>query len=162
MKLKLLLLSLSFVVMSLQGHAQEKKTMPKYFSGKDGVAIQGYDVVNYHSQNSAAQGFEKFSVEYDNTVFYFKDKANQKTFKKNPEKYLPEYNGYCAFGLGKAQKQFPVDPESFKVVDGKLYLFFHGPIQGKMTNTLDLWNMDEVNLMNAADKAWETIENKEK
>ena len=139
--------------------AQQKK-LPKYFSNQEGIAIQGYDVVNYHTNNSAAKGSSEYSIKYDGATFYFVNKANKKAFKKNPEKFLPEYNGYCAFGVGKAQKKFPVDPTAFKIIDGKTHLFFVGEIRGKVTNTLHLWNMDEKNLKTKADEAWETLKNK--
>ncbi|KAA3623614.1 MAG: YHS domain protein [Flavobacterium sp.] len=104
----------------------------------NGIAIGGYDVVAYFSGN-AKKGVKDYSVKHNGATYYFANIANRNTFKKSPKKYLPQFNGYCAWGVAEKETNFPINPETFDVVEGKLYLFFNGPINGKPFNTLNPW-----------------------
>ena len=72
---------------------------------------------------------------------------------KDPKKYEPQYGGWCAYAMGASNEKVEIDPETFKIVNGKLYLFFHNFIN----NTLLKWNKDEANLKALADKNWQAI-----
>jgi hypothetical protein len=74
-------------------------------------------------------------------------------FKANPEKYKPAYGGWCAYAMGENGEKVKVDPETYKIVDGKLYLFYNF----WTTNTLDDWNKNEKKLKEAADRNWSKI-----
>jgi YHS domain-containing protein len=114
---------------------------------KNKLAIGGYDVVSYFKANKAQKGDKKNVVEYNGAKYYFASAENKKSFKANPEKYLPQCDGYCAWGIAEDKGNFPINPETFKIVGGKLYLFFNGPHDGKQFNSLVEWNKDEKRLL---------------
>jgi YHS domain-containing protein len=122
----------------------------------NGIAIGGYDVVAYFS-NKALKGSASLKATHEKVTYLFSSQANKEAFVKNPAKYLPEYDGYCAWGVGAKATKFPINPETFKIVNGKLYLFFNGPFNGSNFNTLDAWNTDEPNLLKAAEKNWPQV-----
>lgn len=103
--------------------------------GADGVALAGYSPVSYIDDNKAQPGNPDFAVEHKN-VTYFLTSAEQVTaFKANPDKYEPQCGGWCAYGMAVKDK-FPIDPQKFKVIDGKLYIFLHN----SGVDALALWN----------------------
>lgn len=124
---------------------------------KNGLANGGYDFVSYFSDSKATKGNEKFSVELKGAKYLFASAAHQKAFKTNPKKYLPQCDGYCAWGVAEKNVKFPVNPETFKVVDGKLYLFFNGDFKGSPFNTLTEWNKNEKKLLSQLPTNWETV-----
>ena len=74
-----------------------------------------------------------------------------KTFKKDPTKYEPQYGGWCAYAMGAKGEKVEINPETFKIVDGKLYLFYNR----FFSNTLTDWNKDEAHLKKQADVNWQ-------
>lgn len=126
----------------------------------NGLAIGGYDVVAYFS-GTAKKGFEAYSTKHNKTTYQFSSKENLEAFKKNPKQYLPQFDGYCAWGVGAKDSKFPINPETFDIVDGKLYLFFNGPFNGEMFNTLTPWNTETSKLMKKAHLNWEKLAAKE-
>ena len=89
--------------------------------GSDGVAVKGYDVVAYFDQKRPMKGDPKYSYEYNGAKYDFVSSEHLDLFTKNPEAYLPQYGGYCAVGASMGHKA-DIDPESWAVIDGKLYL----------------------------------------
>jgi len=73
--------------------------------------------------------------------------------KADPERYNPQYGGWCAYAMGDTGEKVSVDPETFKILDGKLYLFYHT----FLSNTLNSWNEDEEHLKMEADKNWQKL-----
>lgn len=128
---------------SVAAHAVDEHSTP---------AVQGYDVVSYQAAKRPVRGNGNFIANFEGAVYQFSSKENQSTFEKNPEKYVPAYNGYCAFGVSVGKK-FIGDPEVWRVVDGQLYLNLDAGIQ-------DLWFKDIPGNINKADKKWRSIENK--
>ena len=120
------------------------------FNLENGVAIQGYDPVAYFTQNKAVKGQAANTVVYKNVTYRFATPANAEAFKASPDKYEPAYGGWCAYAMGSTGEKVEVDPETFKIKDGKLFLFYHTFIN----NTLNKWNKDEVNLHRKADQSW--------
>ena len=127
------------------------------FIDENNVAINGYDVVSYHTADKPVEGNEKFKVTFDNASFYFANAENKELFEKDPMKYMPQYGGYCAFGVGAKGSQFPSNPETYEIVDGKLFLFFNDTYNGKKMNTKTMWDEDQENLHKKADANWEKI-----
>ncbi|AWG21167.1 MULTISPECIES: YHS domain-containing (seleno)protein [Flavobacterium] len=125
---------------------------------KDGLALGGYDVVAYHTVNKAVKGNKAIVEKIGATEYRFVSKANAKAFKANPEKYLPACAGYCAWGVAAKDSKFSMNPETFKVVDNKLYLFFNGDFNGSQVNTLDIWNKDEATYLKTIDTKWSKIQ----
>lgn len=126
----------------------------KQYNLEKGLAIQGYDPVAYFTQNKAVKGSAANANSYKNVTYRFSSPANLEAFKKNPEKYEPEYGGWCAYAMGATGEKVEIDPETFKVKDGKLFLFYHSFIN----NTLPKWNNDEANLHKKADANWSKFE----
>lgn len=123
------------------------------FNLEKGLAIQGYDPVAYFASSKAIEGKKEFEYKHENVIYRFASAANKEAFVKNPAKYEPQYGGWCAYAMGETGEKVEVDPETFKVVDGKLYLFYNS----LLNNTLPKWNKDEMNLKGKADKNWKAI-----
>jgi YHS domain-containing protein len=91
-----------------------------YFGG---VAIMGYDPVAYFTDGKAVKGSEKFSHDWLGTPWHFASKNHQQMFMNDPDRYAPQYGGYCAPELAiSGTATINIDPEAFKIIDGKLYL----------------------------------------
>ncbi|MEO8147521.1 MAG: YHS domain-containing (seleno)protein [Bacteroidia bacterium] len=121
-----------------------------------GLAIQGYDPVSYFTSSKAIKGSKENSYVNNGVTYYFSSKVNLDLFKSNPAKYEPQYGGWCAYAMGNDGTKVEVDPETFKIVNGKLYLFYNF----YFTNTLKKWNANESVLNKNADLNWNKIINK--
>jgi YHS domain-containing protein len=134
--------------------AQDAAVMgKKNLNLEDGVAVKGYDPVAYFIQNKAVKGNKNISVFYEGASYYFSSAENKEEFKKNPTRYEPQYGGWCAYAMGKDGSKVEIDPGTFKIIDGKLYLFYNK----YFNNTLKSWNKDEANLKTKADANWQKI-----
>lgn len=118
----------------------------------DGLALQGYDAVSYVQDQKAVRGSKTYSTELDGARYLFSSQAHLDAFKKEPQRYLPAYGGWCAYAMSKGQ-QVEVDPQHFKVVDGRLMLFFYA----FYNDTLKKWNADEKRLLSKADAEWQRL-----
>jgi YHS domain-containing protein len=125
----------------------------KHFNLEKSAAIQGYDPVAYFTQNKAIKGSKEFSANADGIVYYFSSAANKELFVKDYAKYEPQYGGWCAYAMGATNEKVEIDPETFKIINGKLYLFYHSWVN----NTLNKWNKDEANLKTKGDKNWSLL-----
>jgi YHS domain-containing protein len=123
---------------------------PRHANLEKGLAIQGYDPVAYFTQKKAVKGLAQYAAKSNGALYYFSSQSNRDAFVKNPVAYEPQYGGWCAYAMGATGEKVEIDPETFKVLNGKLYLFYHS----WTNNTLTKWNKDEVNLKAAADKNW--------
>lgn len=146
-------LFLFWLLLSTAGlQVQSTQDRVKHYNLENGLAIQGYDPVAYFS-GKAVKGDAKLALKYQGITYHFSTEANKKAFAANPAKYEPQYGGWCAFAMGDYNKKVEINPETFKIVDGKLYLFYNA----YLTNTLKSWNKDEDKLQRAADKNWNKI-----
>ncbi|MEE8118519.1 MAG: YHS domain-containing (seleno)protein [Gammaproteobacteria bacterium] len=116
------------------------------------TAVQGYDLVSYHTSKRPLRGNGHFLSVRDGVTYLFSSEENKKKFDRNVEKYLPAYGGYCAFGVSVGKK-FVGDPEVYRVVNGKLYLNLDTTIQ-------DLWLKDVPGRIETADSNWKQIKDK--
>lgn len=151
--MKNIIVILIISVFSLQQSLAQAPLRKKHYNLEKGVAIQGYDPVSYFSQNKATEGNPKTQVVFDGVTYYFSSSSNKDLFLQNPKKFEPQYGGWCAYAMGASNSKVEIDPETFKIINGKLYLFFHNFVN----NTLTKWNKDESNLKSAADKNWALI-----
>lgn len=120
------------------------------YNTKKGFVAEGYDVVSYFN-NKAEKGDKNFTTTYDGVKFKFSSKGNLAIFNKSPKKYVPAYGGYCAYAIGAKGEKVSIDPETFEIRDGKLYLFYNS----WGTNTLELWEKEGAELLrDKADKNW--------
>lgn len=149
------LILISFLTCTLQLIAQKTAMVQhKQFNLEKGLAIQGYDPVAYFSYKPT-MGKASIAINYQGAVYYFSSSKNKQLFQSNPSKYEPQYGGWCAFAMGDNGEKVEIDPETYKISDGKLYLFYNA----FFNNTLKSWNKDEKNLKVKADKNWSRIIN---
>lgn len=120
------------------------------FNLEDHLALEGYDAVSYFQNTKPKKGNKNFSTTYQGVTYYFVNQNNKQIFLSNPEKYEPQYGGWCAYAMGEDGDKVSVNPETYKIIDGKLYLFYNA----YFNNTLKSWNKDEQNLKQKADKNW--------
>lgn len=121
---------------------------------KDKIANGGYDLVAYFTDNKAVKGSKEFTQEINGVKYQFASAEHKSLFMKSPEKYLPVCDGYCSWGVAEKGIKVPVNPETFKVIDNKLYLFFNGDFKGSPFNTLPEWNKNESTLLTQLPTNW--------
>ena len=154
--MKQALISLFFVLFSIISIAQDGALRKKHFNLDDGLALSGYDAVAYLNQSKAVKGDKHLSLTHEGVTYYFATADNKEEFRRNPSRYEPAYGGWCAYAMGSNGKKVSVDPKTFKVVNGKLNLFYNK----FFNNTLEDWNKDESNLKRKADLNFCTAEGK--
>lgn len=132
--------------------AQDQKRLNQ-FNLQNNLAVQGYDVVSYFTENKTIKGSPANAVIYQGIKYHFATVANKEAFKKNPAKFEPQYGGWCAYAMGASGEKVEIDPSTFKIIDGKLYLFYNR----LFNNTLTKWNRDEPNLKLKAEVNWKKI-----
>lgn len=143
----LFILSASVIRSSAQGQTVRKQ---QFNIEKSGLAIEGYDPVAYFNGNKPVEGKKDITATYEGITYRFASTQNRDEFNKNPSKYEPQYGGWCAYAMGAKGEKVEVDPETFKIVNGKLYLFYNK----YFNNTLKSWNKDEARLKASADQSW--------
>lgn len=148
-----LLFSLALVE-DIQAQKLTEAHCVEHFNLDKGVAIEGYDVVSYFVEDKPQKGKASISAKYLGVIYRFATTEHRDLFVKNPQKYMPEYGGWCAYAMGAKNEKVKMDPENYKIIDGKLYLFY----KGFFTDTLDDWNEDEENLKKKADTNWKKID----
>ncbi|MBK67854.1 MAG: YHS domain protein [Rickettsiales bacterium] len=116
---------LSFIFMT---SSQAMADDPIYTSFLSDKAVSGYDVVAYFKQGVAVKGKQVHSLKYKDAVWLFSTAENKEVFLRNPEKYEPQYGGYCAYAVAKGSLASS-DPEAWTIHDGKLYLNYDKDIQ---------------------------------
>lgn len=121
-----------------------------YFgAGSEGnkYAIEGYDAVNYFTENAPAKGVSDFSLTYKNQQWHFKNAQNLALFKADPSKYAPQYGGHCAWRMAKDGVGVYGDPNIWTIVDGKLYLNYNKEINNR-------WVKDIPGFIKAGNEFW--------
>lgn len=145
------------IILSAALPATYAQDLKPYFNVDDeGLWVEGYDPVSYFLDRKAAKGSPAFSATHQGATFRFTGRAHREAFIADPVKYLPQYGGYCAFAIGDHNEKVEVDPETFTIKDGKVFLFYNA----FFTNTLDDWKADEARLHAAADRNWSTFKHK--
>jgi YHS domain-containing protein len=147
MRLQFILIPFVFAMLSCA--AQDSGVL----NTKGGVGIGGYDPVSYFTKAGPEKGSRKIKANYQGVNYLFVREENKQQFLLNPEKYLPQYGGWCAYAMGLDGSKVDVDPLTYKIVDGKLYLFYNK----LFTNTLLDWNKNEAVLKKTADDNWEQL-----
>jgi YHS domain-containing protein len=112
----------------------------------EGRALGGYDVVAYFSAARAVKGEPAYSHEYHGVLWLFSTKEHREQFAREPERYLPQYGGYCAYAVAKGYIA-PADPEVWRIDGARLYLNYDRAVQ-------KVWESDYENLIRRADHNW--------
>jgi YHS domain-containing protein len=129
---------------------QDASTRTRHYDLEKGLAIQGYDPVAYFTLGRPQKGNWNYAYTYLGVIYIFSSPTNREIFSKSPSTFEPQYGGWCAFAMGDKGEKVEVDPETFKIVDGKLYLFYNA----YFNNTLTSWNKNESYLKAKADSNW--------
>jgi YHS domain-containing protein len=117
------------------------------------IALQGYSPVSYLDNGIAQKGIKEYKASYEGLAYYFTGKEQKRKFEENPAKYLPQYGGYCAFGVSVGAK-FRTDPNKFVVKDGKYFLFLYD----LEVDALQLWlEGNHEKLVAKANNNWEKL-----
>jgi YHS domain-containing protein len=117
-----------------------------------GLALRGYDPVAYFEDGKPTRGTENLSASYGGARYLFASESHRKLFLENPRKYIPEYGGFCAVGTSFGEK-VDVDPETGKIVNGKLYLN-NGP------KAQEIFDHDTRDTISRANQNWPTVKDK--
>lgn len=125
-------------------------TGPVNVSGASNAAVSGYDVVAFFTDSKAVNGSPFITAEHEGATYYFASEEHKALFTAAPEKFVPQYGGFCAFGVGAVNKLLPVDITTWQVRNGKLYLNLNHDI-------LQKFNADFDNLTAKADQNWPAL-----
>ena len=147
--MKPIYLSIAFALVSITTFGQNANLN----LDRSNKAVQGYDVVSYFKEGKAVKGKKDISYSHDGVIYSFKDENNKKLFSENPAMYPIKYGGWCAYAMGVNGDKVKIDPETFKIIDNELYLFYNF----YFNNTLEKWNEDEAKYKPVADSNWEKI-----
>ncbi len=121
----------------------------------ENVGVGGYDPVAYFPEGGGKpqKGFVLRSHVHDGITYRFATDANLALFKKDPEKYLPMFGGWCAWAVAKLNKKVDCEPTSFLIIEGRLYLYYDHP----ELNTKADWQANQKELSTKALENWKTL-----
>lgn len=111
-----------------------------------GIAIQGYDPVAYFTEGKPVPGDANITATHDGAIYQFTSAEHKTAFEADPDRYAPQYGGYCAYAAAQGAKA-PVEPEQFTIVDDKLYLNFNADVRQR-------WSKDRDAYIGKADAYW--------
>jgi YHS domain-containing protein len=146
--MKKIMLSVLVVLTGLVVFAQKSEVCTK-----SGVAIEGYDPVAYFTQGKPTEGSDQFAYKWNGAEWHFMNQKDLDLFKSDPQKYAPQYGGYCAYGMSKGHKA-TTDPNAWTIVNNKLYLNYS-------MDVLKMWRDKKEEKIQAADKNWPTVKDAE-
>jgi YHS domain-containing protein len=126
----------------MQDCMAQKKDQGAIFSTTNG-AIKGYDPVAYFMLSKPVKGKENITYSWQNATWHFDSEANKELFVAHPEKYAPQYGGYCAYGWAKGYA-VKIEPDAWSIVQGKLYLNYDKSVQTD-------WDKDREGYIKKAD-----------
>jgi hypothetical protein len=117
-----------------------------YFKSEEGLALEGYDPVAYFTEGKPVEGLSEFEAEWGGARWRFATDRNREQFLGEPEKYAPQYGGYCSWAVSHGYTA-KGDPEAWKVVDGKLYLNYDKEVRAR-------WEREIPVLIQKGDENW--------
>jgi YHS domain-containing protein len=116
-----------------------------------GVAIRGYDPVAYFTEGRPVAGRPEFEARHRGATWRFASAEHKAAFEADPARYEPQYGGYCAWAVSAKNEAYPIDPEAWKIVDGRLYLNFSRDVQAD-------WERDVPGHITKANTNWPGLE----
>lgn len=132
--------SLLILIFSLPSVAEEDPIYTGLFNNR---GAGGYDVVSYFTEGAAVKGSKEYQVQYQGAEWRFSSEEHLSMFQENPEKYAPQYGGYCAWAMARGYTA-KGDPEHWRIVDGKLYLNYDARVKAT-------WEKDIPGFIKSAD-----------
>ncbi len=146
--MKLLFSSLLILsIVTFQSIAYSAK--PVYSGGRDRAAIRGYDPVAYFVENAPVKGSKEIQLVHNGATWFFSSEENRALFKSDPEKYSPQFGGYCAYAISQ-NTTASIKPQYFKIHNGKLYLNYSKAVYKR-------WLKDTDNLIEEAEQNWPSV-----
>jgi YHS domain-containing protein len=136
------------IVVSAAGEA--RAASPPIYTPSSGLALGGYDPVAYFSAGQPTQGSAQFETTWQGARWRFASRENLDMFRATPERYAPQYGGYCAWAVGARNYLAPGDARYWRIVDGKLYVNYDASVQRN-------WLRDVPGFIAAADRNWPAI-----
>lgn len=130
----------------LLGSVAPARAIDPVWSNWRGLAVAGYDPVAYFTDGKAVEGSSQYTTEWKGAVWRFASAAHRDQFVADPARYAPQYGGYCAWAVSQDDTA-GIDPEAWKIVDGKLYLNYDKDVQAK-------WEKDVPGNIRKADANW--------
>ena len=122
---------------------------PVYTGVFNSLAVSGYDPVAYFTEQKPVKGDSRFSTQYAGAEWQFTSAENRDKFVAAPERYAPQYGGYCAWAVSQGSTA-SADPQRWKIVDGKLYLNYDADVQKK-------WELDIASNIRKANQSWPAV-----
>jgi len=148
--LKAILLSV-FALVAVPFAATEVQAKDPVYQSWGGTAIDGTDPVAYFTEGRPVEGKSSITHEWNGAKWQFSSEENRAEFIANPEKYAPQYGGYCAWAVSQGYTA-STDPEAWKIVDGKLYLNYSKSVQRR-------WEQNIPGNISSGDKNWPKVLN---
>ena len=119
----------------------------------NGIAVNGYDVVAFFTDSKPVKGTKDYAYEWNGVSWLFSTKQHLNQFSKNPEKYAPQFGGYCAYGMSEGHKA-PTQVDTWTIIDGKLYFNYNSDVK-------ELWKKDTAEKIKKAEENWPALKDKE-
>ena len=130
----------------------------------ENVAIDGYSPVSYFQHGRAEQGSAEYNVQHEGITYFLTGLDQVEFFEADPGRYQPAHGGWCSLMLSGSGQRTPANPESFKIIDDKLLMFWHGDYNGQTISGLKNWAsktdndpVKEMERLLDADKTWQKI-----
>ena len=142
-------ISVLIVVLGIAGAMTLRGQTTGSINVTNGVAIQGYDAVAYHTQQQAVKGSRAFTHVWRGATWQFATAEHRDRFAASPESFMPQFGGFCAYGVSRGYA-VDIDPEAFAVVDGRLYLNYSKRVQRT-------WNQDRAGYIEKARQNWPKV-----
>lgn len=139
----------AFIIVGLIFTSTAFAVKPIYSGGKERAAIRGYDPVAYFVLNQPVKGSADFSLEHKGATWLFSSQDHLDKFKADPEKYTPQYGGYCAYAVSR-NATASIKPEYFTIYEDKLYLNYSKSVYKK-------WMKDKKGYISSADEKWPAL-----
>jgi YHS domain-containing protein len=144
------IISLGVFILTLMAHVRAQKA-EVYSPG--GKAIKGYDPVAFFTDSKPVMGTDSLSYSWNGATWLFSSRQNLQRFKADPEKYAPQYGGYCAYGTSQGHKA-PTEIDTWTILNDKLYFNYNQKVK-------QMWVKDQPGYIQKADKQWPELKNKE-
>lgn len=130
--------------LTLQAKAQTSEIF-----APDSIALRGYDVVAFYTEDKAITGSDKFIYNWKNVKWLFASAKHLALFKADPAKYEPQYGGYCAYGLARGYKA-PTMADTWHIQDNKLYFNYNQKVKAT-------WQKDQQRFIDSANRKWPEV-----
>lgn len=140
-------------VVGMSAHAASTPSLQERFDTLGlGVALGGFDPVAYFPEGGGkpAKGFVQRDYKHTGVTYRFASDANRDRFRANPDKYVPAYNGWCAWAMAELNAKVDVEPTAYEIYKGRLYVFYdHADL-----NTRELWLKNPEDMVARANFNW--------